>query len=167
VLHRALEVDEKSKAAALTWNNLGLVALSRRRDQEAFADFDQAAKLDPQLAVARRNKAAVYLDCGDYARAADELRHLTKADPDDEETWIALGVAERGRGNLDAAARAYGKAIELVPDLPDALYDFGVLEMDFRRDNAKAKQYFEQFLKAAGDTHSKRADATERMGRMK
>src|SRR5438046_611735 len=33
VLHRALEADDKSKAAAEVWNNLGLVALARRRDQ--------------------------------------------------------------------------------------------------------------------------------------
>src|SRR5581483_7812642 len=158
--------DEKSKAAALTWNNLGLNALARRRDQEAFSAFDQAARLDPQLQVARRNKAVVYLDCGDYARAAEELRHVTRNDPDDEEAWIALGVAERGRGNHDAAARAYQKALEIAPEQPDALYDLGVLEMEFRRDNAKEKQWLEQYLKAAPQSHAKRADATERMGRL-
>ena len=40
VLHRALDIDKESKAAADVYNNLGLVALARRRDQEAFADFD-------------------------------------------------------------------------------------------------------------------------------
>lgn len=166
VLRRALEVDDKSKAAALTWNNLGLNALERRRDQEAFADFDQAAKLDPSLSVARRNKAVVWLDCGDYAKAAEELRHVTRNDPDDEEAWIALGVAERGRGNHDAAARAYQKALEIAPEQPDALYDLGVLEMDYRRDNGKAKQWLEQFVKAAPSGHPKQADVKERLGRL-
>src|SRR5262249_37370106 len=98
VLHRALDVDKESKAAADVYNNLGLVALARRRDQEAFADFDQASRLDPSLTVARRNKAMVYLDCGDYARAAEELRAVTKADATDVEAANALGGAERGQG---------------------------------------------------------------------
>ena len=125
VLHRALEIDDKSKAAAETWNNLGLVALERRRDQEAFAHFEQATKLDPSLTVARRNKAAVYLDCGDYTRAVEELKHVTRVDPDDVDAWIALGVAERGAVNLQNAEHAFQKALELDPDAADALYDLG------------------------------------------
>src|SRR5207302_6074990 len=61
VLHRALDIAESSrpstspaaqgrldanghpsdaKQAAEVWNNLGLVALARQHDQDAFADFD-------------------------------------------------------------------------------------------------------------------------------
>jgi tetratricopeptide (TPR) repeat protein len=163
VLHRALEVDDKSKAAAETWNNLGLVALARRRDQEAFAHFDQAARLDPQLTVARRNKAIVYLDCGDYQRAVDELKQVTKADAADGEAWIALGVAERGRGKLDEAQRAYDQALELSPLAPDALYDLGVLYMDFKKDQARAYKRLGEFVKAAPANHPKRADAEARL----
>lgn len=163
VLRRALEVDDKSRAAADLWNNLGLVQLRRRRDQEAFAAFDQAARLDPQLTVARRNKALVYLDCGDYGRAADELRAVTKADPQDLDAWIALGVAERGRGAHDAAARAYDRALELKPDAPDALYDLGILDMDFERKPKRAAERFERFLKVAPSSHPKRKDAETRL----
>ena len=163
MLHRALEIDDKSKAAADTWNNLGLVALARRRDQEAFAHFDQATKLDPGLTVARRNKAAVYLDCGDYARAAEELKHLTRSDETDIDAWVALGVAERGQANLEGAARAFEKALEVDPNAADALYDFAVLEMDFKKEPARARTRLESFLKAAPSGHPKRADAEARM----
>jgi tetratricopeptide (TPR) repeat protein len=163
VLHRALEIDDKSKAAALTWNNLGLVALQRRRDQEAFANFDQAAKLDPTLTVARRNKAMVYLDCGDYARAADELKHVTKSDADDLEAWVALGVAERGRNNLDAAQRAFDHALEIDPDDADALFDVAVLQMDWKKEPNKARATLDKYLKAAPSQHTKRKDAEARM----
>jgi tetratricopeptide (TPR) repeat protein len=163
VLHRALEVDDKSKAAAQTFNNLGLVALQRRRDQEAFAHFDQAAKLDPSLTVARRNKAMVFLDCGDYAKAAEELKHVTHADADDLEAWVALGVAERGRNNLDAAQRAFDHALELDPDDADALYDLGVLHMDWKKEKDKARDDLTKFLKAAPSSHPKRGDAESRL----
>jgi tetratricopeptide (TPR) repeat protein len=163
VLHKALEVDDKSKAAAETWNNLGLIALSLRQDQVAFAHFDQAARLDPGLTVARRNKAVVYLDCGDYQKASDELKAITRADPEDVDAWIALGVAERGLGQLDRAASAFDKALELNPTAPDALYDLAVLFMDFKKDKSKAEMKLNEFLKAAPDKHPRRADAESRL----
>ncbi len=163
VLHRALEVDDKTKAAAETWNNLGLVALSLRQDQAAFAHFDQASRLDPGLTVARRNKALVYLDCGDYQRAADELKSVTHVDEGDVDAWVALGVAERGLGRLEPAARAFDKALELNPAAADALYDLGVLFMDFKKDKAKAEMKLTEFLKVAGDKHPRRADAESRL----
>jgi tetratricopeptide (TPR) repeat protein len=165
VLHRALDIDKESKAAADVYNNLGLVALARRRDQEAFADFDQASRLDPSLTVARRNKAMVYLDCGDYARAAEELRAVTKADPTDVEAWNALGVAERGEGKYDAAQRAYEKALAADPNGPgaaDALFNLAVLQMDFKKDPGKARARLDEYLKAAGPRHPRRADAEAR-----
>jgi tetratricopeptide (TPR) repeat protein len=163
VLHRALEVDDKTKAAAQTWNNLGLVALSLRQDQVAFAHFDQASRLDPGLTVARRNKAAVYLDCGDYQKAAEELKSVTHADPADIEAWVALGVAERGLGQLEPATRSFEKALEIDPTTADALYDLAVLLMDFKKEKSKAETKLNEFLKVAGDKHPRRADAENRL----
>lgn len=165
VLHRALDIDKESKAAADVYNNLGLVALARRRDQEAFADFDAASRVDPSLTVARRNKAMVYLDCGDYARAAEELRAVTHADPSDVEAWNALGVAERGAGKLDAAERAYEKALAADPSGPgaaDALYNLAVLDMDFKKQPEKARARLDEYLKRAPATHPRHADAEAR-----
>lgn len=165
VLHKALDVDNQSRAAADVYNNLGLVALARRRDQEAFADFDQASRIDPTLTVARRNKAMVYLDCGDYARAADELRAVTKADPTDVDAWNALGVAERGAGKFDAAERAYEKALAAEPNGPvaaDALYNLAVLQMDFTKQPQKARARLDEYLKIAAPGHPRRADAEAR-----
>lgn len=165
VLHRALDIDKESKAAADVYNNLGLVALARRRDQ-AFADFDSASRIDPTLTVARRNKAMVYLDCGDYARAAEELRAVTHADPTDVEAWIALGVAERGEGKFAEAQRAYEKALAADPNGPgaaDALYNLGVLQMDFLKQPQKARARFDEYMKKATAGHPRHADAEARL----
>ncbi len=155
--------DELARVAAETWNDLGLVALTRRRDQEAFAHFDQAARLDPSLTAARRNKAAVYLDCGDYARAATELKQVTHNDPRDIDAWVALGVAERGQGQLKRAQAAYESALEIDPAAADALYDLGVLFLYFDMQPGVASAKLTLFLRVAPKTHPHRPDAESRV----
>ncbi len=166
VLRRALDIDPKSKLAADIWNNLGLIALVRRHDQEAFADFAEAAKIDPSLSAARRNRAVVYLDCGDYEKAASELREVVRSDPNDGAAWVALGVAERGRGQPDAAEKAYKKGIDVDgagPSANDARYNLGVLFMDFKKDPTKARDYLSDFVKSAPGKHPKMKDAEARL----
>ena len=166
VLRRALDIDGKSRLAADVWNNLGLIALQRRHDQEAFADFAEAAKLDPSLTAARRNRAIVYLDSGDYDKAASELREVVKADEADAAAWVALGVAERGRGQGDAAEKAYRRAIDVDPQgaaAHDARYNLGVLYMDFKKNGDKARELLAEFVKAAPGKHGKVKDAEARL----
>ncbi len=165
VLRRAVEVADKDKPAiaAAAWNDLGLVLLALRRDQEAFAAFDKAAALDPQLSEARYNRAAVYLDCGDYGSAAKELEKLTDVQSANVEAWVALGVARRGLGKLHEARTAYDKALSLDPNDPSALYNVGVLLMDFKKEPAEARGYFARFMHAAEFGHPKRGDVDARM----
>ena len=94
VLHRALDIDEESKARGRRLEQprpgrAGAAARSRRRSPTST----QASRIDPSLTVARRNKAMVYLDCGDYAKAAEELHAVTHADPSD-----VAGVERARRG---------------------------------------------------------------------
>ena len=108
---------------------------------------------------------SVYLDCGDYGRAAEELRGVTKADPSDVDAWNALGVAERGQGKLDAAQKAYEKALAAEPNGPgaaDALYNLVVLQMDFKKDPAKARARLDEYMKIATLGHPRHAEAEAR-----
>jgi tetratricopeptide (TPR) repeat protein len=163
-LHKAADLDPKS---AFVWNNLGLVAFERGHDQEAFLDFQKASELDPKYVQARLNKAVVYLDCGDYKRARADLEKATEIDPNDAESQVALGVASRGEGKFDQARKAYERALDIEPDYPPALYDLGVLYMDFDKDPAKAKDFLNQYLQAAGKDDARRADVESRLKELK
>jgi Tfp pilus assembly protein PilF len=166
VVRRAVEVADKDKipsVQAATYNDLGLVLLSLRRDQEAFAAFDKAAALDPQLPEARYNRAAVYLDCGDYGSALKELSKLTDTHVGNVPAWVALGVAQRGLGKLDEARHSYEKALSLDANDAGALYNMGVLLMDFKKEPAQARPYFERFMHASDYGNPKRGDADERL----
>ena len=159
-LRKAADLDSKS---AFVWNNLGLVAFDRGHDQEAFLNFQKASELDPKYVQARLNKAVVYLDCGDYKRALTELERATEIDPNDAESQVALGVAARGDGKLDLARKAYERALDIEPDYPAALWDLGLLYMDYDKDKVKAKDYLTQFMKTADADDPRRADAQSRI----
>jgi tetratricopeptide (TPR) repeat protein len=163
-LHKASDLDPKS---AFVWNNLGLVAFERGHDQEAFLDFQKASELDPKYVQARLNKAVVYLDCGDYKKARADLEKAVEIDPNDAESQVALGVASRGDGKFDQARKAYERALDIEPDYPPALYDLGVLYMDFDKVPAKAKDLLTQYLQAVGKDDARRADAEARLKELK
>ena len=130
-------------------------------------DFQKASELDPKYVQARLNKAVVYLDCGDYKRARADLEKAVEIDPNDAESQVALGVASRGDGKFDQARKAYERALDIEPDYPPALYDLGVLYMDFDKDPAKAKDFLTQFLQAAGKDDPRRADVEARLKELK
>src|SRR5206468_9864694 len=102
-------------------------------------------------AQARLNKAVVYLDCGDYKRAQVELSRVLEIDPTDVDAEVALGVAARGLGRLEDARRAYERALELAPLHAAALYDLGVLYMDFKQDPARAREDLLKYRQVASD----------------
>ena len=84
-------------------------------------------------------------------------------DPNDAESQVALGVASRGDGKFDQARKAYERALDIEPDYPPALYDLGVLYMDFDKDPAKATAYLTQFLDGADADDPRQKDAIQRL----
>jgi len=80
---------------------------------------------------------------------------------------VALGVAARGDGKFDLARKAYERALDIEPDYPPALYDLGVLYMDFDKDPKKAKDFLTQYTQAVAKDDAKRGDAEARLKELK
>jgi tetratricopeptide (TPR) repeat protein len=170
--HRAAELEPKAKSTAAVWNNIGLVALAKGNDQEAFQAFEKATALDGDHREAHLNEASIYLDCGDYKRAEREIRkaierNASDGEGEDPDAYVALGVALRGQKRFDDARAAYEKALAVRPDHPPALYDLGILYMDFAPDKAKARENLTQYRKVAGAHDPRRADAASRLKELK
>jgi Tfp pilus assembly protein PilF len=165
VLSKAATADAKNPRV---WNALALLSLKQGKDQEAFQRLDKATELDPTFRDARFNKASVLLDAGDYAQARSELLAALKGQGEgtDLDALVALGVADRGLGKHDDAKADWERVLKVVPMHADALYNLGVLEMDFLRDENRARELLGKYESAAADDHPRQTDAKSRLAEL-
>jgi tetratricopeptide (TPR) repeat protein len=166
VLGKAAEASPRDP---LVWNALALLSLAQGRDQEAFAQLDRAVELDPRFRDARFNKASVLMGAGDYPRAGRELEAALSARATDKDTaadldlLVALGVAYRGQAKYDLAKATWERVLKVAPMHPDALFNLGVLEMDFLENEAGARSFLARFAQSAPDDHPRAKDAQARL----
>lgn len=163
VLAKALELDAKDPAI---YNALAMLAQRNGKAQEAFQLFDQAVSLDASYIDARFNKATVLLDAGDYQRAKVELAALIERRPDDHAAQVALGVAQRGLKEHEAARKTWDRVIRDAPRRStaraDAMFNLALLKLDFLEDTTGGKAELERYLQDAPLGHAKRQVAEEK-----
>ena len=86
-------------------------------------------------------KGKKLLDEGDYADAADEFKSATEIMTTNAEAFNYLGIAEQHAGQLEPAANAYQRALELNRDLMEAHYNLGSLWMQENRPNDAVSEF--------------------------
>jgi tetratricopeptide (TPR) repeat protein len=172
-------LDRAGQASAEFENLRGLLSLLADDPARAIRAFQRAVEIDPEHGDAHRNLALVAIRLRDFDRAKRSLDRVL-AQPEvaaDVEVWLALGVAQRGLGDLDAAAAAYRRAIEIAPDDPRPWFNLGVLAQEHRVAFAseadewieladEAAEHFRVFVSKAADAPPWResvAAATDRI----
>ncbi|HEX7421816.1 MAG TPA: protein kinase [Thermoanaerobaculia bacterium] len=103
---KALELNP-NYASALHWYSLLLVA--RGRVDESIVIMRKAEQIDPLSAVIVANVASRLNAKGDYAGALVEARKSAELDPNYSWTYVQLGSAYEGLGEIENAAAAYNK----------------------------------------------------------
>jgi len=111
--------------------NLNLGAYEQRRNnlpaaieqyKKVLAMTANTPKQDAQTREqAFSNLAFAYRDLRDYAQARANFQHAVEIDPDDERSWIGIGLMAQKLGDLSGAIQAYNNWVELAPS------DFGYL----------------------------------------
>lgn len=86
-------------------------------------------------------KGKQLLDQGDYADAADEFKSATEIMTTNAAAWNYLGVAEQHAGQMEEAANAYQRALELDRDLTEAHYNLGCLWMEENRPDDAVSEF--------------------------
>jgi tetratricopeptide (TPR) repeat protein len=148
---------EMKKQLAVVYNTLGLVELRKKNISPAIKQFKEAVALDPGLAEARLNLAALSLNNRDYNTAEENFREAIKMQPKNYEASIGLGVALRGNKKIDDSETQYLAAQKLDSGNPSSYYNLGLLYQDYKDGQKpalhKAQDYYRQFLShAKGDT---------------
>jgi Flp pilus assembly protein TadD len=103
------------------------------QDTEAVEAFQQAVKLDPELAEAHFRLGLGYEAVGksedaesQYKKAVETYKKYLEANPEDPEAHYNLGQTYANLGNYSEAIREYRQATRLKSDDPDIFYDLGV-----------------------------------------
>ncbi|MCP9809927.1 glycosyltransferase [Cyanobium sp. HWJ4-Hawea] len=105
------------------------IALAPTDPQRAAELYQRALALPlpPRLLLAALlNLAALLLEAGQPAPAAQLCRQATQAAPEVALGWYNLGIAERQRGDVAGAIAAYGRVLELDPNHASAQQNLGV-----------------------------------------
>jgi serine/threonine protein kinase/Flp pilus assembly protein TadD len=101
-----------------THNNIGRVYLRMERYEDAAAEFKEAIRIDPYLMVSYFNLNDIYLfQLGDVASALALCKQQIAYNDRDQGAYYHLGWAYWGKDDLEQARVAFGKALEIGPQL--------------------------------------------------
>lgn len=162
LVKQAIDTDGKSAVAHRT---MGLVQLARGDDAAAFQSFQKAAQLDPLDTTARANMGSVLLKAGVYGKAEEQFRAILAVTKDDAAAEVGLAAAIRGGSDgkpgpkLEEARTILERVLARDPHNTAALFNLGVLTVDFLKKRDDALKYFEQFLADAADKDPARPEA--------
>lgn len=103
------------------------------QDAEAVLAFQEAVRLDPDLAEARFRLGLGYESLGkreeaeaEYKKAVGAYKKYFEENENDAEAHYALGQTYANLGQYSEAIREYRAATKLKEDDPDIYYDLGV-----------------------------------------
>jgi tetratricopeptide (TPR) repeat protein len=93
----------------------GMKLYREKRDAEALAEFQNAARLDPKDPQAVNNVGFVLFRMGKYGEAIEWLKKTLSLDPKRAVAWLNLGDTCEAAGDKPQAVAAWQKYIELAP----------------------------------------------------
>ena len=123
LMRQSLKLYPKQPEVA---NNLGNALLRAGFVDDAIASYAEAIRLHPNYADAQRNLALAYSQAGRHDEGVAVLEQCLAANAQDAAAWMAIGSIHLKREDIDRAAEAFAKVVELWPDHADAHHNLGL-----------------------------------------
>ena len=118
--------DQKpNPAEAARHNNLGAAYMNQQLFEKGLKEFQQAAALDPTLALARLNEGIAQLNLQKVDEAKIALAAALKQDPSNPNAWYNLGLFAKNTGDASAAIDAFKHVTEIDATDADTWYFLG------------------------------------------
>lgn len=134
VMAVTVSASEESTRSVDQWQRI--IEQSRKaHPDQALQLADAAVAACPDAALLYAERAEVYLDLSDAARADADLKKALELKPDCVEAYIGLGVEYAGKGALKKSREMFEKAEGLAPDNAEVLfnrayyYDLGIADL--------------------------------------
>lgn len=154
-------LKKADQESADIYNIKGLLFMQEDNQIEALRAFKKAAEINPNHADAHMNIAMISLRFRDYKQAETSLSIALKDKRQKKniETYLGLGVAQRGLRKYKEAEESFKKAASIDSKDPRPLYNLGILyqehiataQDDFsKKPYETAKDYFNKFAAKAG-----------------
>ena len=141
--------------------SLGELLLRRGAYAEAIECLKEAVANEQYSWIGHYMLGTAYAKMYDWRRAHDEFVIAVEMDPNEPRAWHMCGESLLALHRLDEAERYLKKALELNPQLTDAVVDFGFLFLR-RGDYQRARELFEQALQLEPH-HSKALQGTREL----
>ena len=106
---------------------LGIIYAGNREFLQASKLLQQAARINPEIAVVHANLGMVLVELGDLDTSISRYRRALELDPNLVEAHCGLGLALYRKGDIDAAIACFRKAVALDPRSVAAHSNLGVL----------------------------------------
>jgi tetratricopeptide (TPR) repeat protein len=131
LLKRATEVDPKNKFA---WNNLGLIYLQMRQDDQAITCFQKQIDVNPYDEFAYNNLGRVYWQERKYDDAVKAFNKQLENNPLDKFAHSNLGAMYAEWHKYDLAVPELEKATSLTPDSAELQVTLGDAYLNLGQD---------------------------------
>jgi len=137
--------DPKDKIEEQNLLHKAMIATEDGRSSEARAALEKVLELDPKTPAALRQLGELELHAGDYAKAAEHLKHAREIRPDDAMAAFYEGQALNGEGDLAGAREALEASLKLTPSRFTARLLLGQVYLALK-DTKAAEDQFEAAL---------------------
>ena len=94
--------------------------------QGAISEYSQALELNPQNAIAYRNRGTSYANLKNYSGAAGDFSKVIEIEPNNASGYVGRGAAYIYMGQYNSAISDLTRAIELNPSDPLSYYNRGI-----------------------------------------
>lgn len=119
-LRKALVLEPQNSTL---WLNLGLSYRAINRLEDARHALFQAIKANPSDVDILDTLGVVCHELGADDSAEEAYQHALEMEPGNGRVWNNFGVLLFGQSRFVEACQAFEKAIALIPDFDDALYN--------------------------------------------
>lgn len=147
-LARLKKIEAAKSRLPAFYMQLGMIYQILRRTDDAFAAFQEASRIDPDLAGAYLGMARSLFAKGAYEEAAEAALQAIALEFSLSGAHFLLGKALMKSGRIERAAQAFEACLRFRPRWPAAHGFLFLLYGKFQGDSEKSKQYLKLLLNA-------------------